>query len=260
MPNRLARPRARWSALLGLGMMILTPMMSGVAHAQSNPPIDADLVRPGAQSTSTSAPAPVTTPAPAYTPPAYNAPANPPTTGAPYAAAPASVPPAQGQGQGQTYHEDDLIGAAEGVFGKGAKGLAQMIEDILKKQGEPNGYIIGREAGGAFALGLRYGSGTLYHRIEGQRPVYWAGPSIGFDAGANAADTFMLVYNLFNTDDLYHRFGAGEGQAYMVGGFNVSYMRRGDVVLIPVRMGVGLRLGINGGYMKFSKKQNWVPF
>jgi hypothetical protein len=244
MPNRLARRGAGMGALAALSMMILAP----VAPAQSNPPIDADLVKPDA---------------PATTVPAAPAPYSPPVTGATYAPAavlaarPATpVPPANGQ----TYHQDDLIGAAEGVFGKGAKGLAQIIQDILKKQGEPNAYIVGREAGGAFAVGLRYGSGTLYHRVEGQRPAYWAGPSIGFDAGANAADTFVLVYNLYNTEDLYHRFGAGEGQAYMVGGFNISYMRRGDVVLIPVRMGVGLRLGINGGYMKFSKKQNWMPF
>lgn len=243
MPNRLAVRSARLGALAALSMMILAP----VAHAQSNPPIDADLVRPDAPAT----------PVPA-------APYNPPSTGATYAA-PATVAPvaanaaSNAPANGQTYHEDDLIGAAEGVFGKGAKGLAQIIQDILKKQGEPNAYIVGREAGGAFALGLRYGSGTLYHKVEGQRPAYWAGPSIGFDAGANAANTFVLVYNLYNTEDLYHRFGAGEGQAYMIGGFNVSYLRRGDVVLIPVRMGVGFRLGINGGYMKFSKKQNWNP-
>jgi hypothetical protein len=169
-------------------------------------------------------------------------------------------PPASAQAApGNTYHEDDLIGAAEGVFGKGAKGLALMIRDILGKQGEPNGYITGREAGGALVVGLRYGSGTL-HQVEGERPVYWTGPSIGFDAGANAGNTFVLVYNLYDSEDLYHRFGAGEGQAYLVGGFNVSYLRRGDVVLIPVRMGVGLRLGVNAGYMKFSHKQNWLPF
>jgi hypothetical protein len=136
---------------------------------------------------------------------------------------------APGQPQhGATYHQDDLIGAATGVFGTGAKGLAQVIQDILRKQGEPNGYIVGREAGGAFAVGLRYGSGTLYHKIEGEQPVYWTGPSIGFDAGANASKTFVLVYNLYDTGDLFHRFGAGEGQAYLVGGFNVSYLRRGD--------------------------------
>lgn len=160
----------------------------------------------------------------------------------------------------QTYREDDLIGAAEGVFGKGAKGLADVIKDLLAKQGEPNAYIVGREAGGAFALGLRYGSGTLHHKVEGERPVYWTGPSIGFDAGANAGNAFVLVYNLYDSEDLYKRFGAGEGQAYLVGGFTVSYLRRGNVVLIPVRAGAGLRLGANIGYMKFSHKQDWLPF
>ena len=159
-----------------------------------------------------------------------------------------------------TYGEDDLIGAAEGVFGKGAEGLARMIEDLLKDQGQPNGYIIGREAGGAFIVGARYGSGTLHHKVEGERKVYWTGPSIGFDAGANAANTFVLVYNLFDTEELYERYPAGEGQAYLIGGLHASYMRKGDVVLIPIRMGAGLRLGVNAGYMKFSKKQRWLPF
>lgn len=219
--------------------------------------IDSDLVRPDQGNA-----LPPVSPAPqgAYgstyaPPPAPVTPAPMPRSGM----APDGMPPANPE-RDRTYHKDDLIGAAEGVFGTGAKGLAQILQDILKKQGEPNGYIVGREAGGAFAVGLRYGSGTMYHKVEGQLPVYWTGPSIGFDAGANASKTFVLVYNLYNSDDLFHRFGAGEGQAYMVGGFNVSYMRRGDVVLIPVRMGVGLRLGINGGYMKFSRKQNWLPF
>jgi len=159
-----------------------------------------------------------------------------------------------------TFKEDDLIGAAEGVFGKGAEGLAHMIEDVLKKQGEPNGYIVGREASAAFVLGARYGSGTLFHKIEGQRPVYWTGPSVGFDAGANAGNTFVLIYNLYDTDELYERYPAGEGTAYFVGGFNASYLRKGDVVLIPIRVGAGLRLGVNAGYMKFSKQQRWLPF
>jgi hypothetical protein len=162
--------------------------------------------------------------------------------------------------QGNTYRKDDLIGAAEGVFGKGAQGLASMIEDLLRKQGEPNAYIVGREGSGALALGVRYGSGTLHHKVEGTRPVYWAGPSIGFDAGLNASNAFVLVYNLYDTEDLYTRFPAGEGQAYLIGGFNVSYMRRGNVVIIPVRMGAGVRLGINAGYMKFSHTQKWIPF
>ncbi len=159
-----------------------------------------------------------------------------------------------------TYRQDDLMGAAEGVFGKGSEGLASMIEDILRKQGEPNGYITGREAGGAIAVGLRYGSGTLHHKVEGNRPIYWTGPSLGFDLGLNAGKAFVLVYNLYDTEDIYHRFGAGEGQAYLVGGFHVSYLRRGDVVLIPVRMGAGLRLGANVGYMRISRKSRWLPF
>ena len=171
------------------------------------------------------------------------------------AAASAVQTPASG-----TYKEDDLIGAAEGVFGKGAEGLARMIEDVLEKQGEPNGYIVGREAGAAFVLGARYGSGTLFHKVEGEQPVYWTGPSVGFDAGANAGNTFVLVYNLYDTEELYERFPAGEGAAYFVGGFNASYLRKGDVVLIPIRVGAGLRLGVNAGYMKFSKNQRWLPF
>ena len=159
-----------------------------------------------------------------------------------------------------TYQDDDLIGAAEGVFGKGAKGLAEVIEDILKKQGRPNAYIAGREASGAFVVGLRYGSGKLYHKVEGERPVYWTGPSIGFDFGGNAANTFVLVYNLYDSEELYQRFPAGEGAAYFIGGFHVSYLRSGDKVLIPVRLGAGLRLGANIGYMKFSKTQKWLPF
>ncbi|WP_324826654.1 DUF1134 domain-containing protein [Qipengyuania zhejiangensis] len=159
-----------------------------------------------------------------------------------------------------TYREDDLIGAAEGVFGKGAQGVAEMIQKLLKDQGEPNAYIVGREASGAFVVGARYGSGTLFHKVEGERPVYWTGPSIGFDAGANAGSTFVLVYNLWDSEDLYERFPAGEGQIYVVGGLTASYVRKGDVVLIPIRVGAGLRLGVNAGYMRFSKKQRWLPF
>ena len=170
------------------------------------------------------------------------------------ASAPLAIP-AEG-----TYQKDDLIGAAESVFGKGAQGLGKLIEDILKKQGRPNGYIVGRESGGSFILGLRYGSGTLNHRVEGQKPVYWTGPSLGMDAGANSGSAFILVYNLYDTEDIYHNFGAAEGAAYAGGGFNVGHMRRGDVVLIPIRVGAGLRLGVNVGYMRISKKQRWRPF
>ncbi len=158
------------------------------------------------------------------------------------------------------YRKDDLIGAAEGVFGKGAQGLAGIIEKILKDQGQPNAYIAGREASGALIVGVRYGSGTMNHSVEGQRPVYWTGPSIGFDAGGDATKVFVLVYNLYDSQDLYKRFPQAEGRAYFVGGFSATYLRRGSVVLIPVRLGVGARLGVNVGYMKFSEKSRWLPF
>jgi hypothetical protein len=159
-----------------------------------------------------------------------------------------------------TIPQDDVLSAAEGVFGKGTEGLAGLIEKILKEQGQPTAYIAGREAGGAFVLGVRYGSGTMRHNIEGDRAVYWTGPSIGFDAGADANKVFVLVYNLHDSQELFRRYPAAEGRAYVVGGFTASYLRRGDVVLIPVRLGVGLRLGVNAGYMRFSEKSKWVPF
>ena len=164
------------------------------------------------------------------------------------------------QGSDETYHENELVNAAENVFGKGARGLALMIRDVLKKQGEPDGYITGSEGGGAFVVGFRYGSGVLHHKIEGQIPVYWTGPSIGFDVGGSGGSTFVLIYNLHDTEKLFGRIGAGEGQAYLLGGFNVSYLRKDDLVVIPVRMGAGLRLGVNGGYLNFTHKQKWVPF
>jgi hypothetical protein len=227
----------------------------GIQTIDPDTAIDGDLAAP-----QTPAPAPSvydgvpTEPAPSYPSQPVPAPA------APAVIAQPAVQPASASSQDTTYHEDDLIGAAEGVFGKGAEGLANLIKDILAKQGEPNAYLVGREAGGAFILGARYGSGTLYHKVEGQQPIYWTGPSIGFDAGANAGSTFVLVYNLYDTDELFERYPAGEGAAYLVGGFNASYLRKGDVVLIPIRVGAGLRLGINAGYMKFSHKQRWLPF
>lgn len=241
-------------ALAALGLAC--PAWAQVQQIDPNSAIDADLNR---------------NPGPAAVPPA-------PRPAAPAAAAPAGAgaayaPPQSGAGgpvggptaapapgTDTTYHENELVNAAEGVFGKGARGLALMIRDLLKKQGEPNGYITGSEGGGAVIVGLRYGKGILHHKIEGTMPVYWTGPSLGFDFGGNYASTFVLIYNLHDTADLFHRIGAGEGQAYLVGGFNVSYLRRGDLVVIPVRLGGGLRLGVNGGYMHFTHKSKVMPF
>ena len=176
-------------------------------------------------------------------------------------AAPAA-PPLQGKlaPVEDTVAREDVFSAAEGVFGKGAEGLAGLLEKILKDQGEPVAYIAGREAGGAFIAGVKYGSGTMRHQVEGDRAVFWTGPSVGFDWGADASKVFVLVYNLHDAQDLFKRYPAAEGRAYAVGGFTASYLRRGKVVLIPVRLGVGLRLGANVGYMKFSEKTRWMPF
>lgn len=162
--------------------------------------------------------------------------------------------------QGAAVPREDVFNAAESVFGRGAQGLAGILEDILRDQGEPVAYIAGHEAGGAFIFGVRYGSGVMRHQIEGERTVYWTGPSIGFDAGADANKVFVLVYNLHDSQDLFRRYPGAEGNAYFVGGFTAQYLRRGDVVLIPIRLGVGLRLGINAGYMRFSERNRWLPF
>ena len=250
------QPRSRTSVMriisaklgycLTATLLVITPAIAQITSVDPNEAIDADLGTP-----------PTTSNLPSESNVVVQD--GVPTDGVPGSPADATVVTAGATDQA-TYQEDDLIGAAEGVFGKGAAGIGKLIEDILKKQGRPNGYIVGREGGGAFVVGLRYGSGTLNHKVEGQKPVYWTGPSIGFDAGANAGSTFVLVYNLYDSEDLYRRYPAGEGAAYLLGGFNASYLRRGDVVLIPIRVGGGLRLGANVGYMKFSKKQRWLPF
>jgi hypothetical protein len=246
-----SRPSLASRLMLALSMLLLlsVPAAAQISTIDPNDAIDADLGTP-----------PKTDTPAADTTNVDGVPTDAPVDASADPAAPTDTAPVPPGDPNATYQQDDLLGAAEGVFGKGAQGLGKLIEDILKKQGTPNGYIVGREGGGAFVVGLRYGSGTLNHKVEGQRPVYWTGPSVGLDAGANAGSTFVLVYNLYDTEDLYKRFPSGEGVAYLVGGFNASYLRRGDIVLIPIRVGAGLRLGANVGYMKFSKKQRWLPF
>lgn len=242
---------ARWIATFGL-------LIAPVAHAQITS-VDPNSAL-GSRAASAQVAAQSTPPA-KPTPPSEDINADLTTADDATVAAPdvAAQAPAPG-GKTQTFRRDDLIGAAEGVFGKGAKGLGELMEKILKDQGEPNGYIAGREASGAFVVGLRYGSGTLTHKVEGQRPVYWTGPSVGFDFGGDAANVFVLVYNLYDSQDLYKRFAQVEGRAYFVGGLSATYLRRGNIAMIPIRLGVGVRLGANVGYMKFSEKSRWLPF
>lgn len=158
-----------------------------------------------------------------------------------------------------TYEEQDVITAAEGVFGKGAEGAAKLIEKAFKDLGKPNGYIAGREVSGALVVGVRYGSGTLHHKIEGDMPVHWSGPSVGLDVGGDGSKTFTLVYNLHDTEQLFRNYPSVEGKLYAIGGFTANYLQRGDIVLVPIKLGVGWRLGINAGSQCFSKKKRWIP-
>lgn len=244
---------AGWCAVLVALLGMAVPAAAQVRTVDPNTAIDADLSGPP----QSREPVPVREPAPTAAPArpaAVQAQAQAPLPDAAPPSAPATTQAAD------TYAREDLIGAAEGVFGRGAEGLAGIIENILKDQGQPNAYIAGREASGAFVVGVRYGSGVVHHKVEGERPVFWTGPSVGFDVGGDATKVFVLVYNLYDSQELYRRYPAGEGRAYFVGGFSATYLRRGDVVLIPVRLGVGWRLGANVGYMKFTEKSDWLPF
>lgn len=245
---------------LALPSLAVAPVLAQtIQKVDPDTAIDADLDRPQTAIPAEPAPQqdePVDPGAP-YEAPGQQAPA--PAPAAPAAAGQSEAGLAKPEAP-TTFDQVRLVSAAEGVFGKGATGLAALIEDILKDQGEPNAYIAGSEGSGAVVVGLRYGSGTMVHAVEGERDVYWTGPSVGFDIGGDANKVFVLVYNLYDSQELYKRFPAGEGRLYFVGGFSASYLRRGDVVLIPVRLGVGWRAGANVGYMKFSEKRRWLPF
>jgi hypothetical protein len=244
--------------LLGLLAASLPASAQSIRSFDPDSAIDADLNRPqtSSQPPQQQAPIPTEQPVDPGSQVPAETPAQPPAAPAPTAQGAALVKPEAPA----TFDRVQLLSAAEGVFGKGATGLAALIEDILKDQGQPNAYIAGSEGSGALVVGLRYGSGQMVHAIEGERKVFWTGPSVGFDMGGDANKVFVLVYNLYDSQELYKRFPAGEGRVYFVGGFSATYLRRGDVVLIPVRLGVGWRVGANVGYMKFSEKSRWFPF
>ncbi len=214
-------------------------------------------------------------PAPAYPPPAssYPPPAAspyPPPAASPYSPPPGSAyPPAAPTPaysprpvptRDDQFSPDELIEAGHRFFGGVSRGLAMIVQRAGSQWGQPNGYILGEEAGGAFVGGLRYGDGTLYTKNAGDRRVFWEGPTVGFDAGADGARTMMLVYNLPSTDAIYDRFGGIDGSAYFVGGLGMTALTARDIVLVPIRTGVGLRLGANLGYLKFTSRPTWNPF
>jgi len=162
--------------------------------------------------------------------------------------------------ESDTYDQESVLAAAEEFFGEGAAGLGDVIEKVFKEQGRPNGYIKGEEAGGALAIGVRYGRGVLQMKSGARRTLYWQGPSVGFDVGANASKAFILVYKLHSIADIFQRFPGVDGSLYFVAGVGVNYVQSGDVVLAPIRFGVGWRQGANIGYMHVTREKSWIPF
>ncbi|MGX5773261.1 DUF1134 domain-containing protein [Methylorubrum zatmanii] len=159
-----------------------------------------------------------------------------------------------------SFRAAEVVENGHRFFGSVSRGLALTVEEATRRWGEPNGYILGQEASGAIVGGLRYGEGTLYTRNAGQRRIYWQGPTLGFDVGGDGARTMMLVYNLPAVRDLYRRFGGVDGSAYFIGGFGMTAVTDGGIVVVPIRSGVGARLGINVGYLKFTSRATWNPF
>jgi hypothetical protein len=160
----------------------------------------------------------------------------------------------------ETFSSSEIVDNGHRFFGSVTRGLAEGVESANKRWGKPNAYILGQEGSGAFVGGLRYGEGTMYTRNAGKRPVYWQGPTIGIDAGLDGDRTMMLVYNLPEVEGIFRRYSGVDGAAYLIGGVGFTALNNNEVVVIPVRTGVGARLGMNLGYLKFTPEKTWNPF
>jgi hypothetical protein len=161
---------------------------------------------------------------------------------------------------GATYSAYEIVDAGHHFFGTVSRDLAMIVQHAASQWGLPNGYILGQEGGGAFIGGLRYGEGTLFTKNAGDLRVFWQGPSLGWDVGGDGARAMMLVYNLPATEAVYQRFGGVEGSAYVVGGLGMTVLTNNNIVVVPIRSGIGLRLGANVGYLKFTPEATWNPF
>jgi hypothetical protein len=170
---------------------------------------------------------------------------------------PPAPPPPQHR---DTFGPDEIVRAGHRFFGTTSRALAQVVQEAFSRWGEPNGYILGQEASGAFVVGLRYGDGKLFTRNAGDRRVFWEGPSVGFDTGGEGARTMMLVYKLPATEAIYQRFAGIDGSAYFIGGVGMTALTANGILVVPIRTGVGLRLGANIGYLKFTERATWNPF
>ncbi|MCC4245342.1 DUF1134 domain-containing protein [Stappia indica] len=171
----------------------------------------------------------------------------------------AGVPQARAQ-QPEQYSQGELVDAGHRFFGQLSGGLASVVERAVSQYGQPNGYILGEEGSGALLAGARYGEGQLYTRNAGTHKVFWQGPSFGWDIGGDGARVMMLVYNLPDTSAIYRRYVGVNGSAYLIGGFGMTVLSNHDIYVVPVRAGVGARLGVNVGYLKFTDQPTWNPF
>lgn len=169
------------------------------------------------------------------------------------------VRPASANGSSQ-YTMQEIVDAGHGFFGETTGGLAKVVEKAFESYGLPNGYILGQEGSGAFIGGLTYGEGQLNTKNAGQHEVYWQGPSLGIDYGGQGSRTMMLVYNLPSVDSLYSRLGGVSGSAFVVAGVGMTVLRNDNVLVVPIRTGVGARLGLNVGYLKLTRSPTWNPF
>ena len=158
------------------------------------------------------------------------------------------------------YSMQEIVDSGHRFFGATSGGLASVVEKAFASYGLPNGYVLGEEGSGAWIGGLTYGEGTLYTKNAGDHHLFWQGPSIGLDFGGEGSRTMMLVYNMTDTSNLYNRFGGVAGSAYVVAGVGFNVMKNGNVLLVPIRTGVGARLGVNVGYLKVTDRPTWNPF
>jgi hypothetical protein len=159
-----------------------------------------------------------------------------------------------------TFSGEEIVDTGHEFFGSVAQGLASLVERAVSQFGLPNAYILGEEAGGAIFAGARYGEGTMYTRNQGEHGVFWQGPTVGLDFGGDGSKVMMLVYNLNSVSDVYGRYPGVDGSAYVIGGLGMTVIKYGDVVMVPIRSGVGARLGVNVGYLKFTQEPTWNPF
>ena len=159
-----------------------------------------------------------------------------------------------------TYQRGDIVSEAENFFGQASAEVAELIATTFERQGRPQAYIAGEEAGGAVGVGATYGRGMLYRPNQAPVEIYWQGPSLGFDVGADASKVFALVYDLGDTDNIYQRFPGGEGNFYVVGGAAAEVLTTGDSTIVPIRTGIGARAGVNVGYMNFTRDRKILPF